>query len=85
MERDELWEWLGLIAAILVWWPALLGWFPLPYKVFVYAFSAGVVVFIGARRIRRVREGLRHSQEIMDYQRGKEPLEPLEGKKGRKG
>ena len=84
MEREELWEWLALIAAIVVWWPALFGWFPLWYRIAVYAFCGAVVVTVGIRRVRRVREGLKYSKEIMDYQRSQEPLAPLEGKKGRK-
>ena len=84
MDREELWEWLGLLAAIVVWWPALFGWFPLWYRLATYIFCATVLLVVTARRIKRVREGLRHSQEIMNYQRGKEPPPPLEGKKGRK-
>jgi membrane protein implicated in regulation of membrane protease activity len=84
VEREELWEWLGLLAAIVVWWPGLFGWFPLWYRVAVYAFCATVLTVVTVRRLRRVKEGLRHSQEIMEYQRGKQPLPPLEGKKGRK-
>ena len=84
MDREELWEWLGLLAAIVVWWPALFGWFPLWYRVTTYVFCAAVLIVVTARRLGREKEGLRHSQEIMEYQRGKEPLAPLEGKKGRK-
>ncbi len=84
VERDELWEWLGLIAAVLVWWPALFDWFPLWYRILVYLFCGAVIVVVGVRRVGRVREGLKYSQEIMDVQRAQEPLEPLEGKKGRK-
>jgi membrane protein implicated in regulation of membrane protease activity len=78
VERDELWEWLGLLAAIVVWWPAIFGWFPLWYRLAVYVFCAAVLVVVTVRRVRRVKEGLRHSQEIMEYQRGKEPFPPLE-------
>ncbi len=84
MEREELWEWLGLIAAILVWWPALFGWFPVAYEVFATLFSGAVVVIVGLRRVGRIREGLRYSREIMEYQRRNQPPEPLEKSRPRK-
>ena len=85
MERDELLEWLGLILAILIWWPALFGWFPLAYEIVVWVFSGVVVSLVLVRRLRRVREGLRYSREIMDAQRqvppgyppGTGPVRPL--------
>jgi hydrogenase-4 membrane subunit HyfE len=86
MEREELYEWIALILAILLWWPLILfGWFPLPYKIFVYVFSAVILVGLLIRRIRRLREGLSYSQEILESQRkaaGPPPLGgPPEGKK----
>ncbi len=83
MDRDELWEWIGLLAAIVVWWPGLVGWFPAWYRLAVYAFCGVIIVWVGIRRIRRVREGLQYSQEITDYQRRHEPPEPLEGESKR--
>ena len=85
MEREEWIEWIALIVVILLWWPLLLfHWFPLPYRIFLYAFSAAVLVTITVRRVRRVREGLHYSNEIMESQRraqGPRPLnEPREGK-----
>ncbi|HEY3397951.1 MAG TPA: hypothetical protein VGM19_09875 [Armatimonadota bacterium] len=82
MDREELWEWLGLIAAILVWWPALLGWFPLPYKLFVYAYCLVALTWITWRRVARMREALRYSREIMDCQRGMSP--PALDKRGKR-
>ena len=77
MERAELGEWIAMILVILAWWPRLFGWFPLPYRVFVYALSAAVVTIVFVRRLRRVREGLRYSQEILESQRNSQPPPPL--------
>jgi hypothetical protein len=80
MEREEWIEWIALIVVILLWWPLiLLHWFPLAYRLFLYVFSAAVLVTITVRRVRRVREGLNYSREIMDSQRraqGPPPLNP---------
>ena len=85
MERSELWEWIALFVVILLWWPLVfLGWFPLPYKIFVYVASVATITIVTVRRVRRVREGLRYSQEILDAERraqGPPPLErPRKGK-----
>jgi hydrogenase-4 membrane subunit HyfE len=82
MERDELWEWLALIAVIMLWWPLILfGWFPLWYRICVYVVSAVVVIVVLIRRIRRVREGLRYSEEILEAQRKAQGPPPLGGKR----
>ncbi len=83
MPRDELLEWIALIVVIVAWWPgALFGWFPLWYKLTVYIFSLGVVGVILVRRVRKVRENLRYSREIMEAQRRAQPRPPLEGPPG---
>ena len=85
MEREEWLEWIALIVVILLFWPFIFwGWFPLPYQIFVYAFSAVVLTVTLYRRIKRVREGLNYSREITDAQQRAAGPPPLDsGKKGR--
>lgn len=85
MEREEWWDWIAAIVVILLFWPFILWrWFPLPYQIFVYVFAAVVLGVTLYRRIKRVREGLRYSQEILDAQQraaGPPPLHPPEAKR----
>ena len=77
MERDELLEWLGLIAVILAWWPPLfLNWFPLAYKLGVILFSLAVIGVVTVRRVRRFRESLRIHREMMGLQKPSGPPPP---------
>jgi hypothetical protein len=80
MEREEWLEWGAMILVILAWWPLILfHWFPLPYRIFVYVFSAAVVAGVTIRRVRRVRAGLRYSQDILEAQHKAQGPPPLSG------
>ena len=86
MEREEWLEWIAAIVVILLFWPFILWrWFPLPYQIFVYVFAAVVLGVTLYRRIKRVREGLDYSREILDAQARAAGPQPLDSGKQRRG
>ena len=86
MERGEWLEWVGLILVIVAWWPiALFAWDPLYYRIPLYVFSGAVLATVLVRRVRRMHGGLRASREMVDLQRGGQPLPPLAGPPSRAG
>ncbi len=70
MDRSELAEWIVMLLVIVMWWPPLLfGWGPDWYRYPLYVVSIVTLSYILARRWRRMQEGLRHSQQMLDAQR----------------
>ncbi|NLO04876.1 MAG: hypothetical protein GX131_03495 [candidate division WS1 bacterium] len=69
MERNELIEWLLIIASIIAWWPRIfLGYDPLWYHVLIYYVTPLLLVVILFRRYRRMQEGFEYSRKIVDAQ-----------------
>ena len=66
MTRSELSEWIAMILIIILWWPPLFaGWFPDWYRYCLYLLSFVVLGGIFVRRLRRVNEGFRMSEGMM--------------------
>ncbi len=65
MPREEIVEWMVMIAIIVTWWPMVfLGWGPAYYKYPLYAVSFIALAIIFARRLRRVHAGLAESERM---------------------
>jgi hypothetical protein len=65
--RQELWEWVAMIAIIISWWPRLfLGWGNPVYLGVIYVVGPVILVVIFVRRLRRMNEGFDHSKTIID-------------------
>ena len=65
--REELWEWIVMIAIIISWWPRLfLGWSNPAYLVLIYVVDPVILIVIFRRRLKRMNEGFDHSKSIID-------------------
>jgi len=65
--RQELWEWIAMIAIIISWWPRLfLGWGHPIYLALIYFVEPVLLLIIFRRRLKRMNEGFDHSKSIID-------------------
>jgi hypothetical protein len=73
MTRAEWTEWIVMIAIILLWWPVLFwGWMPDYYRYGLTVVSAGALITIFVRRLRRMNQGFSESERMMAAKRAME-------------
>jgi membrane protein implicated in regulation of membrane protease activity len=65
MSRDEIFESVLIVIALLSLWPVVLGYRGLWYDIWLLA-ALGLMAWVAARRIRRVREAAKESQRKRD-------------------
>jgi len=68
MERDELIEWIVIIACIVLWWPLIFGFRPPWYLPALCIGETAALLVIFFRRLARVRAGLKYSEDVMKNQ-----------------
>ena len=69
MERNEIIEWIIIIAGVIGWWPKIFMGFDAPwYNVLIYAVYPLALIVIFVLRWRRVHEGFEYSRKIVDAQ-----------------
>ena len=66
MNRTELAEWIVMILVIVLWWPVVFAdWSPEYYRYPLYVFSFVSLVGILVLRLRRLNEGFKVSEGMM--------------------
>jgi len=70
MSKTELVEWIAMILVIVLWWPMLFfDWAPAYYRYPLYVVSVVVLLAVFRARLRRLNEGFRVSETMMDARR----------------